>query len=166
MHLNTSIAGNAGRHSDLWFTTASAEIHGPFLWLLFMVLCHFPDPLCSAGILHAVTTACPPCRVRVGGGGTAGLGLFSVSCQLHSLTQTPWWNQGREKWQQGAMWNTAPALTSCTLCSQSTPHCAQDVTNHSDPLRKVRAVGWSRSDHFDLSPLWFKDASPLSWFEG
>lgn len=81
MRLNTSIAGNAGRHSDLWFTTASVEIHGPFLWLLFSALCHFPAPPYSAGILHAVSTACPPCSVRVGERGRAGLALLSVSCQ-------------------------------------------------------------------------------------
>lgn len=43
------------------------------------------------------------------------------------------------------------------LCFQSTPHCAGDVTNCFESPRKVRPIGWSRSDHFDLSPLWFEE---------
>lgn len=151
---------------------ALVEIHGPFLWLtassyLSWSPCCFPILLKFFMLWPQPLLPVELTKVKGSNAWLEHRGTWFAFSQLHILIQTCWWNPEREIWQLCEIQlQPSPAGT---LCFQSTPHCARDVTNCTEPPRKVRSAGWGRSDHFDLSPLWYeeqKNTSPLSCFQG
>lgn len=163
-----------GKNADLSFSVSSMELHSVFLWAAFRCQphhhlpslirasgfvrgsyllwssCCFPALPCPAGTVHATATAFPQHTAEV----CRGTWSASSSKTQHKHIDVP--KRGKAGSVELCGIQLQPSLV-VALCCQRTPHCAGDVTKCSLSLRKVRPIGWSRSDHFDLGPLWFEE---------